>query len=331
MVFSLSEQTANQNQQLDQAKSVNDALTQGNHSKEVEIKELKLKLSHQSSATEEPNAKLVEVTQSRESLMKLFKDSKSINHRQKVQLEQKEKNLCRANDDIIRLRRLLQQRDAEISKISLRCSFDAATYEQKLEEARIGFETATANNLSRLDGKVRQIEQLKQKLEEAETGFETATANNLSRLDGKERQIEQLKSSLKIQMDVLVEIDGERNQLKIDEKAMKQKIEYLERELKKHVTKCSELEASLATLATSSKRDLKAKDQSIAALQGDLEAKDQSVAALQGILEAKNQSIAALQGDLEAQDQSILALQGDLEAKDQSIAALKGELEKRHV
>ena len=299
MVFSLSEQTANQNQQLDQAKSVNDALTQGNHSKEVEIKELKLKLSHQSSATEEPNAKLVEVTQSRESLMKLFKDSKSINHRQKVQLEQKEKNLCRANDDIIRLRRLLQQRDAEISKISLRCSFDAATYEQKLEEARIG--------------------------------FETATANNLSRLDGKERQIEQLKSSLKIQMDVLVEIDGERNQLKIDEKAMKQKIEYLERELKKHVTKCSELEASLATLATSSKRDLKAKDQSIAALQGDLEAKDQSVAALQGILEAKNQSIAALQGDLEAQDQSILALQGDLEAKDQSIAALKGELEKRHV
>ena len=295
----MSEQTANQNQQLDQAKSVNDALTQGNHSKEVEIKELKLKLSHQSSATEEPNAKLVEVTQSRESLMKLFKDSKSINHRQKVQLEQKEKNLCRANDDIIRLRRLLQQRDAEISKISLRCSFDAATYEQKLEEARIG--------------------------------FETATANNLSRLDGKERQIEQLKSSLKIQMDVLVEIDGERNQLKIDEKAMKQKIEYLERELKKHVTKCSELEASLATLATSSKRDLKAKDQSIAALQGDLEAKDQSVAALQGILEAKNQSIAALQGDLEAQDQSILALQGDLEAKDQSIAALKGELEKRHV
>ena len=132
-------------------------------------------------------------------------------------------------------------------------------------------------------------------------------------------------------MDVLVEIDGERNQLKIGDKVRKQKIEHLERELKKHVTKCSKLEASLATLATSSKRDLEAKDQSIAALLGDLEAKDQSVAALQGDLEAKDQSIAVVGGDLEAKDQSILALQGDLEAKDQSIAALKGELEKRHV
>ena len=167
MGVSLNEQIANQRQQLEQVKSMIDELTQQNRSKEVEMEELKLKLSHRSSATEKQNAKLVEVMQSRESLMKLFTDSKSINHSQQVELEQKERTLSRANDEIVQLRRLLLQRDAEISNLSQRSRAYAAKYEQKLEEAQTEFETATANNLSRLEGRERQIEQLKSSLKKA--------------------------------------------------------------------------------------------------------------------------------------------------------------------